>query len=57
MQIKIKHLKENSLLTINKLNALLLFDGFYSATDVLGFEAEVLVVWAEKGCGCTCGYV
>jgi hypothetical protein len=24
---------------------------------VSGFEAEVLVVWIEKRCGCTCGYV
>jgi hypothetical protein len=25
--------------------------------DVSGFEAEILVVWIEERCGCTCGYV
>jgi hypothetical protein len=25
--------------------------------DVSGFEVEVLVVWIEERCGCTCGYV
>jgi hypothetical protein len=25
--------------------------------DVSGFEAEVLVVWIEERCSCTCGYV
>jgi hypothetical protein len=34
MQIKIKHLKEKfiTIITINKLNALVLVDGFYSVT-------------------------